>query len=222
VALISITSADEFNELIQPELESLVLWLTNESFCVYSPRDTVRVETSEVFAEALDREFEEIFREHHHMAYRTARGVLGNPTDAEDIVQTIFLRLLDRGISSDIRRNPRGYLYRAAVNESLNLIRSRKRLVLVADQDRIEAHAAPEAVESPVASEDEIHRRLYEAISRLSAGWAEMLILRYVHKSSDAEIAKLLGKSRGTVAVTLYRARARLKKWMSDSLGGKS
>jgi RNA polymerase sigma-70 factor (ECF subfamily) len=156
------------------------------------------------------------------MAYRTARGVLGNPTDAEDIVQTIFLRLLDRGISSDIRRNPRGYLYRAAVNESLNLIRSRKRLILVADQDRIEAHAAPEAVESPVASEDEIHRRLYEAISRLSAGWAEMLILRYVHKSSDAEIAKLLGKSRGTVAVTLYRARARLKKWMSDSLGGKS
>ena len=92
----------------------------------------------------------------------------------------------------------------------------------VSDQDRIEAHAAPEPVESPVESEDEIHRRLYEAISRLSAGWGEMLILRYVHKSSDAEIARLLGKSRGTVAVTLYRARARLKKWMSDSLGGKS
>lgn len=176
------------------------------------------VETSEVIAEALDREFEETFREHHHMVYRTARGVLGNPTDAEDIVQTIFLRLLDRGISSDIRRNPRGYLYRAAVNESLNLIRSRKRLILVSDQDGIEAHDAPE----PVESTDEIHRRLYEAISRLSAGWAEMLILRYVHKSSDAEIAKLLGKSRGTVAVTLYRARARLRKWMSDSLGGKS
>src|SRR5262245_10797293 len=146
------------------------------------PRDTVAAETSEVIAEALEREFEEIFREHHHMVYRTARGVLGNPTDAEDIVQTIFLRLLDRGISADIRRNPRGYLYRAAVNESLNVIRSRKRLILVADQDRIAAHAAPE----PVESADEIHRRLYEAISRLGAGWAEMLILRYVHKSSDA------------------------------------
>jgi len=174
-----------------------------------------------VIAEALDREFEEIFREHHHMVYKTARGVLGNPADAEDIVQTIFVRLLGRGISPDIRRNPRGYLYRAAVNESLNVIRSRKRLILVADQDGIEAHAAP-AVESPVESDDELHRRLYEAISRLSAGWAEMLILRYVHKASDAEIAKLLGKSRGSVAVTLFRARARLKKWMSDSLGGKS
>jgi RNA polymerase sigma-70 factor (ECF subfamily) len=180
------------------------------------------VETSEVIAEALDREFEEIFREHHHMVYRTARGVLGNPTDAEDIAQTIFLRLLGRGISSDIRRNPKGYLYRAAVNESLNVIRSRKRLILVSDQDGIEAaHAAPEAVESPAASADEIHRRLYEAVSRLSAGWAEMLILRYVHNYSDAAIAKLLGKSRGAVAVTLFRTRARLKKWMSDSLGGK-
>src|SRR6185295_9039446 len=112
----------------------------------------------------------------------------------------------------------RGYLYRAAVNESLNVIRSRKRLLLVSDQERIEAHAAPQ----PDDFADEIHARLYEAVSRLSAGWAEMLILRYVHKASDAEIAKLLGKSRGSVAVTLFRARARLKKWMSDSLGGKS
>jgi RNA polymerase sigma-70 factor (ECF subfamily) len=171
-----------------------------------------------VIAEALDREFEAIFREHHHMVYRTARGVLGNPADAEDIAQTIFLRLLDRGISADIRRNPRGYLYRAAVNESLNVIRSRKRLILVADQEGIEARPARE----PDESADEIHTRLYEAVSRLSAGWAEMLILRYVHKASDAEIAELLGKSRGTVAVTLYRARARLKRWMSDSPGGKS
>ena len=175
-------------------------------------------ETSDVIAEALEHEFEEIFREHHHMVYKTARGVIGNPTDAEDIVQAIFLRLLDRGLTSDIRRNPRGYLYRAAVNESLNLIRSRKRLVLVADQDRLEAHPAP----GPVESADEIHRCLYEAVSRLNPAWAEMLILRYVHKYSDAEIAKLLGKTRGTVAVTLFRARARLKKWMSDSLGGKS
>jgi RNA polymerase sigma-70 factor (ECF subfamily) len=174
--------------------------------------------TSDVIAEALDREFEAIFLEHHHMVYKTARGVLGNPTDAEDIVQTIFLRLLDRGISADIKRNPRGYLYRAAVNESLNVIRSRKRVLLVADQERMEAQAAPE----PDASADEIHRHLYEAVSRLSEGWAEMLVLRYVHKYSDAEIAKLLGKTRGTVAVTLFRARARLKKWMSDSLGGKS
>jgi RNA polymerase sigma factor (sigma-70 family) len=43
---------------------------------------------------------------------------------------------------------------------------------------------------------------------------AEILLLHYKHNYSDAEIAKMLGKSRGTIAVTLYRIRARLRKLM--------
>jgi RNA polymerase sigma factor (sigma-70 family) len=41
---------------------------------------------------------------------------------------------------------------------------------------------------------------------------AEILVLRYVHGYTDAEIAKLLGTSRGTVAVSLFRSRLRLRK----------
>jgi DNA-directed RNA polymerase specialized sigma24 family protein len=44
-----------------------------------------------------------------------------------------------------------------------------------------------------------------------------MLILRYEHHYSEAEIARVLGKSRGVVAVTLYRARIRLKKLLRKS-----
>jgi RNA polymerase sigma-70 factor (ECF subfamily) len=168
------------------------------------------VKTSDVIVEALEREFEDIFREHHDMVFRTAYGVLGNPVDAEDVVQNIFLRMLDRGLSPDVTRNPAGYLYKAAVHESLNLIRSRKRLVLVSDSERIEAQPVPERSESA----EEIHQRLYEAVAKLTPSSAHILVLRYVHKYSDAEIAKLLGTSRGTIAVTLYRARARLRKWI--------
>jgi RNA polymerase sigma-70 factor (ECF subfamily) len=157
---------------------------------------------------------EDIFREHHDMVFRTAYGVLGNSVDAEDIVQNIFLRLLDRGISPDLTRNPGGYLYKAAVNESLNLIRSKKRVVFDGDSERIEAQTAPE----PTESAEEIHGRLYEAVSRLTPSSAHIVVLRYVHNYSDSEIAKLLGTSRGTIAVTLYRARARLKKWIRASL----
>src|SRR4029434_2980994 len=102
------------------------------------------VNASDVIAGQFDREFQDIFQLHHDMVFRTAYGVLGNSSDAEDVVQTIFLRLLDRGISPDLSKNPAGYLYKAAVNESLNLIRSRKRLVLVSDAEKIEAHAARE------------------------------------------------------------------------------
>jgi DNA-directed RNA polymerase specialized sigma24 family protein len=43
--------------------------------------------------------------------------------------------------------------------------------------------------------------------------------LRYLHDYSDAEIAALLGTSRGVIAVTLYRSRARLRRLLRDSLG---
>jgi RNA polymerase sigma factor (sigma-70 family) len=52
-------------------------------------------------------------------------------------------------------------------------------------------------------------------MSQLHPGAVEMLVLRYEHGYSDAEIAKLLGKSRGVVAVGLYRARAKLRKLLS-------
>ena len=167
----------------------------------------------DVIEEALEQEFEELFRQNYQMAYRTAYGVTGSPHDAEDVVQTIFLRLVRREFPHDLRTNPKGYLYRAAVNESLNVIRSRKRLPIGGEVEELPS--------PPVA--DEIHRRLYEAVADLNPGAAHILILRYVHNYTDAEIAKLLGTSRGTIAVSLYRSRARLRKLMgASSLGGQS
>src|SRR5262249_38407268 len=66
---------------------------------------------------------------------------------------------------------------------------------------------------------EELHRQLYEAIARLKPKAASILILKYLHNYSDGEIAKLLGTSRGVIAVTLFRSRARLKKLLRESLG---
>src|SRR6185295_11943779 len=127
---------------------------------------------SDVIVKTLEREFEEVFRLHHDMVFRTAYGVLGNSSDAEDVVQTIFLRLLNRGSSPDLTRNAAGYLYRAAVNESLTLIRSRKRLVLVSDPEDVEAAVTPELAEA----REEIHRLLYEGVAELPPRSAQILI----------------------------------------------
>jgi len=171
-----------------------------------------------VIVEPLAQEFEAIFREHYRLVYRTAYGVTGRAEDAEDIVQTIFLRLMRRDVSPDLKKNPKGYLYRAAVNLSLNVVQSRQRRILVGD---VEGFAASIHAAAPSRAE-EIHRKLYEAISELSPKAAEILILRYVHNYSDADIAKLLGTSRGTIAVNLNRSRIRLKKLLRASLGEES
>jgi RNA polymerase sigma factor (sigma-70 family) len=63
---------------------------------------------------------------------------------------------------------------------------------------------------------DELRRNLTEAIAKLRPRAVEILVLHYEHNYSDAEIAKMLGTSRGTVAVSLYRTRARLKKLMGN------
>src|SRR5687767_13306155 len=77
--------------------------------------------------EPLADELDEVFREHSRLVYRTAFSVTASAQDAEDIVQTLFLQLLRRGFPPDFRKNPRGYLYRAAINRALNVVKSRRR-----------------------------------------------------------------------------------------------
>jgi RNA polymerase sigma-70 factor (ECF subfamily) len=155
-------------------------------------------------------EFDELFRAHHRLIYRTAYGITGSSEDAEDVMQSIFARLIGRKFPPDLKKNPRAYLYRAAVNASLNSIRAKQRHVQIEDADQLPSTAGPPEIEA----DQTMRKRLLHAISKLKATSVEVLMLRYVHNYSDAEIAKMLGTTRGTIAVRLFRSRARLKKLM--------
>jgi RNA polymerase sigma-70 factor (ECF subfamily) len=158
----------------------------------------------------LRSDIERLFHDHSHMLYRTAYGMLGNQAEAEDVLQTLFLRLLRRDVPQDLLRNPAGYLYRAIVNLSLNVIRSRRRFAPAADA----VDVAVDDQSAPAA--EELHRRLMDAIAALNPKDAEVLVLRYVHGHTDAGIAKLLGVSRGTIAMRLLRSRLRLKQHIGE------
>jgi RNA polymerase sigma factor (sigma-70 family) len=158
---------------------------------------------------------EEIFREYYQLVYRTARVVTGNSDDAQDVLQTIFLRLQRQGVPPNFKE-PKAYFYRAAVKTSLNVLRSRRRHVLTADSDFFETRA-----QSGSSGIDVLLRtQLYQAIDSLSPRTVEILLLRYVEDLTEPQIAKMLGISRGTVAVTLFRALARLRKLLRTSLSG--
>ena len=164
---------------------------------------------------ATRHDLEETFREYAQFIYRTAHGVTGSREDAEDVLQSIFLRLLRREFPASLGSNPKAYLYRAAVNESLNALRSHRRHPLV---------EAPEGFDAPMPAteaeiDNELHRQLYEAIAELKPETAHILVLRYVHGYSDAQIAKMLGVSRGAIALKLFRSRVRLKKLLARKTG---
>ena len=164
------------------------------------------------------QEVEELFRQHHELVYRTAYSIVNNAADAEDVVQSLFLRLVRRQVPPEVRTNVKGYLYRAAVNQSLDIIRSRRRYELVPDVENLDVPSG--AAESLFA--ERLHLHLEAALNELSPDAVQILVLRYTHNYSDKQIAALLGISRTAVAVRLLRSRARLKKLMRDSLGEES
>ena len=152
-------------------------------------------------------EFEQFFEEHYDLTYRTAYAITRRAEDAEDVVQTIFLQLLRRDVLPDLTKNPKGYLYRAAVSLSLKTIRSQRRYVLIANGEQIEAPGVADA-----GDEERMDRLLWRAIAELHESAAEILLLRYLHGYALSEIANMLHTTRSTVAVSLFRSRARLKK----------
>ena len=165
--------------------------------------------------EALPQELEELFLEHCQMVHRTAYAITGHRQDAEDVLQSIFVKLLQRGVTPEVRQHPARYLHRAAVNLSLNVLRTRRRRRLVGI-DTLEIPAAGEEPED-VREREELHERLMEAMAGLKPRALEILLLHYKHDYSDAQIAALLGTSRGSIAVTLFRIRARLRTLMPSA-----
>src|SRR5688572_1390499 len=157
-------------------------------------------------------EIERMFQEHYELVYRTAYSILKNAADAEDVLQTVFVRLVRRDATPDLGGNVKGYFYRAAVNVSLDLVRSKRRYELVADPERFDVPV--DLSESQRAERS--HRRLTDALMRLNAETVHLLLLRYAHGYSDKQIAELLGATRGAIAVRLLRARARLRQLMDS------
>lgn len=165
----------------------------------------------------LAQDFERIFKDHHDLVYRSAYRITGRAEDAEDVLQTLFLRLLRRECPPDIEANPKAYLHRAAVNIALDIVKARNRHV---SSDETEMHFEDtRPTQDRQHRSTEIKRWLGAALAQLSPKAAEMFVLRHVEGYDNAEIAKMLGTSRGTVAVMLFRARVHLKKSVRTHLG---
>src|SRR5688500_6722400 len=111
-------------------------------------------------------EVERLFRAHHDRVFRTAHRITGSAADAEDVLQTVFLRLVKSEESYDLSANPEGYLSRAAINASLDLLRSRGRAKPV-DLDEREIEALPSRMQNPEAAhaDRELHKLIRSAVS---------------------------------------------------------
>jgi RNA polymerase sigma-70 factor (ECF subfamily) len=163
---------------------------------------------------------EELFRTHHATVVGAAYRITGNTTDAEDVLQTVFIRLLRRQDAAALIENAGGYLRRAAVNAALDLVRDRqtgKHVSLDAYPTDLAtgAAAAPDRQQEAREMRDLIRR----AIAQLAPRTAEIFALHYFEGYSNPEIAQMLGLSAAGVAVTLHRTRTRLQEEIRSFMG---
>ncbi len=166
-------------------------------------------------------DLEQIFRENHAMVFRAAYRITANAGDAEDVLQTVFLRMVKRDPAADPVGNMASFLHRSAVNAALDLVRTRQNIRNI-PLDDLEPVLAEPAHRNPerAQSSGEIRDWLRGALARLNPRIAQMFTLRFFEGKENPEIAKMLNTTPGTVAVTLSRTRDRLEKEYRAYMGG--
>jgi RNA polymerase sigma-70 factor (ECF subfamily) len=153
--------------------------------------------------------FEELYRQHARRLYNLALRMLGNTADAEDVVQDSFL-LAHRRLESFRGESSLGtWLYRLAMNQCLDRLRSRatRDSQMTESLDETGLSWQPSArADTPVARMD-----LKAAIARLADGARAVFVLHDVEGLEHREIARALGISEGTSKSQLHKARLRLR-----------
>jgi RNA polymerase sigma-70 factor (ECF subfamily) len=167
-------------------------------------------------------ELEEVFRAHQKCVLRAAYRITGSVADAEDVAQSVFLRLVRGDVDRSRISHLQSYLQRSAVNAALDLIRARnhRETVSVETADALQSNAGLSPERSHSSSE--IKNWLRRELAKLNPRAAEMFSLRYIEGLDNPEIARMMNTSQAVVAVTLHRARARLKKGLRVFLKGAS
>jgi RNA polymerase sigma factor (sigma-70 family) len=177
-------------------------------------RDLVdRVKRGEVEA------YEELMRRYHKKIAGLVYNMTSNREDTEDLVQDVFLKAftsikLFKGDSSFYT-----WLYRIAVNRSINFLKKRKRRFSVSLDDMDQAverdpvYVELTARESPVrdASLSELQQKLNKALLTLSPKHRTVVVLHDIEGLPHDEIARIVGCSEGTVRSRLFYARQHLQ-----------
>ena len=155
--------------------------------------------------------------------YNLALRILRNREDAEDVLQETFLAVVEKLHAFDGRSSFFTWIYRIATNASLMRLRKKKLIF----QDLVDNDDFQETVESRVfidwsqdpslgVFDDEVKRKIDEAVNKLSDIYRSVFILRDIEGLSIKETSEILGITEENVKIRLRRARQYLRDHLSD------
>jgi len=170
--------------------------------------------------------FEMILRRYNQRLFRVARSIIGEDSEAEDIVQEAYVRAFQNLRQFEGRALFSTWLTKIAVYEATRRRRKQRRLSLVDPSSTAEFDAmairSHHSDASDAASQNELHSVLARAVDALSADLRVVFTMRMVEGLSTEEAAECLGLSTANVKTRLHRARTQLQAWIDRHIGEES
>jgi len=139
--------------------------------------------------------------------------MLRNSEDARDIAQSVFMKAFQSLSSYDPQYKFYSWIYRMAINESLNILRVRGRSAGPVDERHPEEGAGP----SELLADEQRRDVVLEAVDRLKPEHRAVIVLRYFVDRNYEDMGEILGIDAKTVKSRLYTARQLLKDQLSSS-----
>ena len=158
-----------------------------------------------------DEEFTEVVRRYSDTLFRIALSCCKNRSDAEDIVQNVFLKLFRHEEPFNGEEHMKSWLIRVAVNEGRRYLSSpwHRRVTCPMDDESL----AKEGIRFEIPEQSE----LFFAVRSLPPKYRIVVHLYYYEDYRVGEIADMLGVRETTVQTQLMRARQKLKSKLSEA-----
>ena len=158
--------------------------------------------------------FRELVVRYQRPIYNAAFRVLGNAADAADITQDVFLRISQHIDEYDAEHKFFSWIYRIALNESLNMARKHGREEPL-DEDAEIAGARSNEPDWH-ADRSELAERVQRALNGMNVDDRAVITLRHFSDCSYREMSGILGIAEKTVKSRLFAARRRLRELLAD------
>ena len=159
--------------------------------------------------------FEELVLKYQREVYGLACRMVSDSEEAKDLAQQAFLQAFIHIRSFRRDAQFRTWLFRIAINQCYNYMKSRKKFGNAVDCDELNLVTTEASPEAELVIQDD-RRRLYEALERLPAKQRAVITLKIEQGLSYDEISRVLGGTTGAARVNYCQALKTLKKLMQS------
>lgn len=163
--------------------------------------DQVLIQT---FVAGNTKSFDTLYRRHKDKVYARCLNFAGNTTDADDIFQSVWVKVYFHLSSFQYRSQFSTWLFRIVSNESINFLKSKRYMFKLNDETF--TTNKDEFIDQTMIKLD-----VTKAINTLSKEYKAMLLLKYVHGYTYEEIAVMTGLSPSAVKMRIKRSKEKIK-----------